>query len=249
MLKSRLIGTALVGAAVLALTGTATAQAQNEHAPKGQGQKEQAQKDQGKKCDEKCSEECKKDCTGDKAGKAQAEAVVGESAPDFTLVDLEGDEHTLSEYTKDGKIVVLEWFNPTCPFVKKNHETFSTMTDTYAEFNGKDVVWLAINSGNEKSRTSGTEINTEAAKKWEIPYPILLDTKGTVGKMYGAKTTPAMYVIDADGVLAYAGAIDDNPSPRKQGETNYVADAVDALLAGQPVKVAETKSYGCGVKY
>ena len=241
MTKSRLIGAALVGVAMLALAGTADAQSQNEHAQKGQSQKEK-----GHECGPDCTMGC---CAGDKAGKAQATAVVGESAPGFTLVDLEGNEHTLSSYTEDGKIVVLEWFSPTCPFVKKHHETFSTMTDTYAAFEGKDVVWLAVNSGNEKSKTSGVEINTKAAEAWEIPYPILLDTEGAVGKAYGAKTTPHMYVIGADGVLAYAGAIDDNPSPRKQGETNYVADAVNALLAGETVKVAETKSYGCGVKY
>jgi len=176
-------------------------------------------------------------------------AVVGEQAPDFTLVDLEGNEITLSDYTKGGQIVVLEWFNPTCPFVVKHHETFDTMNETIAEFEGKDVVWLAINSAKEKNKTSALALNREMKEEWKIGYPILRDTSGDVGKAYGAKTTPHMFVIDADGILAYAGAIDSDKSPKTRGEENYVYNAVSSLLNGETVEVAQTKSYGCSVKY
>ncbi len=228
MQKSKLIGAGLVGAAILALTGVAAAQAQN------------------KQCDPDCTKAC---CVDGKASQKQAGAVIGESAPDFTLVDIEGNEVTLSDYTADGKIVVLEWFNPSCPFVAKHHDTFATMKETIAEFEGKDVVWLAINSANEGHKTGYLALNRERQEEWKIGYPILIDTSGEVGKAYGAKTTPHMFVIDADGILAYAGAIDSDQSAKKLGEENYVYNAVSALLNGETVEVSKTKSYGCSVKY
>ncbi|MGQ0720323.1 MAG: thioredoxin family protein [Candidatus Eiseniibacteriota bacterium] len=172
---------------------------------------------------------------------------VGEAAPDFTLTDLEGKEHHLADYR--GKVVVLEWFNPDCPFVKKHHEKNKTMATTSAEFHDKGVVWLAVNSGAPGKQGHGLDRNKKAAEDYGIAYPILLDESGTVGRLYEAKTTPHMYVIDAAGTLVYRGAIDDNPSPGTLGETNYVSKCVAELLAGGNPKAKETKSYGCSVKY
>ncbi|MFT3683561.1 MAG: thioredoxin family protein [Phycisphaerales bacterium] len=176
-----------------------------------------------------------------------APAKIGEKAPEFTLKDTEGKDVKLADFK--GKIVVLEWFNPGCPFVKKHHETLDTMTKTAAAYKDKGVVWLAVNSGSEGKQGAAAEENAKAKKDWKIEYPILLDTKGETGKAYGAKTTPHMFVIDKDGKLAYAGAIDNNSSPKTAGEKNYVKNAVDELLAGKKVSESETTSYGCNVKY
>jgi len=183
------------------------------------------------------------------AGDEHKHAMVGKQAPDFTLVDTEGDSHTLSEYTEQGKIVVLEWFNPKCPYVVKHHQRFDTMLSTHAEFKNKDVVWLAINSGREGHPTTGVDLNSEYKNKWNMDYPVLLDTKGAVGHMYAAKTTPHMYIIDSEGVLRYNGAIDDNRSAMKKGDVNYVAQALGQIIAGETVSAAETRPYGCSVKY
>ena len=123
-------------------------------------------------------------------------AEVGQPAPDFTLTDLEGKEFKLSDH-KD-KIVVLEWFNPGCPFVVRNHEKDS-LRDTAAELAKQGIVWVAINSGAPGQQGTGRETNQKAAGKWGMKHPILLDEKGLVGRKYGAKTTPHMFVIDAQG--------------------------------------------------
>lgn len=182
-----------------------------------------------------------------KAEKHTATAQVGSAAPDFTLVDVDGKEHKLSSYA--GKIVVLEWFNPDCPFVKKHHDKNKTFANLYSTYKGKDVVFLAINSGAAGKEGAGKERNVKAKTDYKIEYPILLDENGTVGREYGAKTTPHMYVIDKTGILAYAGAIDDNESASTVGQTNYVAKALDEILAGKPVTTKTTKAYGCSVKY
>jgi peroxiredoxin len=174
-------------------------------------------------------------------------AELGQPAPDFTLTDLEGKEYRLGDY--DGKIVVLEWFNPDCPFVKKHHLKNKTMAETYARFRDDGVVWLAINSGGPGKQGHGKERNVRAREQYGIVYPLLLDETGRVGRMYEAKTTPHMYVIDRDGILVYRGAIDDNRSPGTLGETNYVAECLAALFAGKHPELKETKSYGCSVKY
>lgn len=144
-----------------------------------------------------------------------APAQVGQRAPDFTLKDTAGKTHTLNSYLAEGKTVVLEWFNPDCPFVKRHHQALKTMERTYAENRGKGVVWLAINSGAPGNQGAGLERNTQARKEFGIEYPVLLDESGSVGRMYGAKTTPAMYVIGKDGLVLYAGAIDDDPRGEK----------------------------------
>ncbi len=173
---------------------------------------------------------------------------VDEKAPDFTLTDTDGKEHKLSEYTKDGKIVVLEWFNPGCPFVKK-HYTGGNMNKVAAEFKDKDVVWLLINSGAPGKQGAGKETNVKRKKDWKIERPILLDESGEVGKLYGAKKTPEMYVIDTEGVLRYHGAIDNNRRANRIGDVNYVRSALDKIIAGETVTTKEEPAYGCSVKY
>jgi len=175
-------------------------------------------------------------------------ARVGEAAPDFTLKDTAGKEHHLADLTKAGKVVVLEWFNPDCPVSKAYHTGDNVMTKLAAELAGRDVVWMAINSGAAGKEGAGLERNQKAVTEYSIAYPILIDESGSVGRMYGAKTTPHMFVIGKDGKLQYAGAIDDS-SGRGAGKTNYVREAVSALLAGKDVAVKESKSFGCSVKY
>ncbi len=175
-------------------------------------------------------------------------AKIGEAAPDFTLTDTDGKTVKLSEIGKD-KIVVLEWFNPGCPFVQKHHVTFDTMTKTAAAYKDKGVVWVAINSGGAGKEGASKEDNVKAKKDWKMDYPILMDETGATGRAYGAKTTPHMYVIGKDGKLMYKGAIDNDRSAGKQGDKNYVKNALDEIIAGKKVSEAETTSYGCGVKY
>lgn len=175
-------------------------------------------------------------------------AKVGEAAPDFTLKDTEGKEHKLSDLTKAGKIVVLEWFNPDCPITKAYHAPERSMKAVASELAGKGVVWLAVNSGAPGKQGAGAERNRQALKDFEMAYPVLLDEDGKVGKLYVARTTPHMYVIGADGKLAYAGAIDDG-NPGAKGRTNYVREAVVALKEGRDVAVKESRPFGCSVKY
>lgn len=182
-------------------------------------------------------------------GKEAKTAKVGSAAPDFTLKDTDGKEHKLSEYLKQGKTVVLEWFNPGCPFILLHHEKQTTMNDMYTAYKDKNVVFLAINSTHSGHPNYGKD--AEAKKKFKMEYPILIDAEGTVGRMYGAKTTPHMFVIDKGGTLRYAGAMDNDERGKKTGseKVNYVRNALDALLAGKTVAEPETKPYGCSVKY
>jgi|DeeseametaMP2916_FD_contig_51_355277_length_869_multi_3_in_0_out_0_1 peroxiredoxin len=181
---------------------------------------------------------------------APKKAEVGQPAPDFTLTDYQGKEHTLSSYTAQGNIVVLEWFNHTCPFVKKhyNHEQ-DTMNAMVKSWEGKPVVWLRVNSAALDTSVGNAENVAKAVEDWNITTPILVDGDGKVGKMYGAKRTPEMYVITADGVLAYHGAIDNDRTARGPGDVNYVKQAVGEIMAGKPVSVPTTEAYGCSVKY
>jgi peroxiredoxin len=170
-------------------------------------------------------------------------AQVGKPAPAFTLKDETGKEHSLAQYK--GKVVVLEWTNPDCPFVKR-HYTAGTMQKTLAGFDAKKVVWLAVDS----TASNAAEKSATWKKEKGFTYAVLQDASGTVGKAYAAKTTPHMYVIDEQGVVRYAGAIDDDPrGNKKEGITNHVKVAVDALLSGKPVPAATTEPYGCSVKY
>jgi peroxiredoxin len=169
-------------------------------------------------------------------------AEVGKPAPAFKLKDEAGQEHSLAQY--QGKIVVLEWTNPGCPFVVRHYRA-NTMQNTLKGFEANKVVWLAVDS-----TASNTPDKSAAWKKAEgFTYPVLQDAEGKVGRAYGAKTTPHMYVIDEKGVLRYAGAIDDDPRGKSAKAVNHVKAAVDALVGGKPVPAATTEPYGCTVKY
>ncbi|MCS6911769.1 MAG: thioredoxin family protein [Myxococcales bacterium] len=174
-------------------------------------------------------------------------AEVGQPAPDFALPDLNGKMVRLSDFK--GKQVVLEWFNPDCPFVKFAHSK-GPLRDMAARYAKMGIVWLAINSGAPGKQGHGVERNRAAAKEYGMAHPILLDESGQVGRQYGAKATPHMYLIDDKGVLRYRGALDNAP----MGETsetpvNYVDAALEDLKAGRPVRTSETRAYGCSVKY
>ncbi|MGB7160615.1 MAG: thioredoxin family protein [Tepidisphaeraceae bacterium] len=189
------------------------------------------------------------DDKADKAAPAAAKsadgAQVGDVAPEFSLKDQDGK--TVDLASLKGKTVVLEWFNQQCPYVVKHYKTTKTMNTTAEKYKDKDVVWLAINTTGKSA-----EENKETAQAWGINHPILNDTTTSVAQAYGAKTTPHMYVIDKEGKLVYKGAIDDDPSDsaaKGDKAVNYVAKALDEVLAGKPVSTTETKAYGCGVKY
>jgi peroxiredoxin len=182
---------------------------------------------------------------------AFAEAVVGEPAPPFTGTDSNGVTHNLSDFA--GKTVVLEWTNHLCPYVKK-HYGAGNMQKLQESATADGVVWLSIVSSAEGKQGFVTpdEANAITAEGGSKATAKLLDPAGTIGKAYGAKTTPHMYVIDGAGKLVYAGAIDSNSSadPKTiEGATNYVAEALAAVKAGTPVATAETEAYGCSVKY
>lgn len=182
---------------------------------------------------------------------AMEKAEVGKPAPDFALKDLDGHEVRLSSFK--GKVVVLEWFNPRCPFVKASH-TKGSLKDA-AKRHGKDgVVWLAINSSGPGKQGFGADENRQGAKTYGIEYPILLDEAGEVGHAYGATNTPHMMVIDEKGMLVYRGAIDNSPDGEGESPTDgklvrYVDEALAAVSAGKAPATTETKAYGCGVKY
>ncbi|MFT3785883.1 MAG: thioredoxin family protein [Tepidisphaeraceae bacterium] len=176
---------------------------------------------------------------------ATAAAKVGAAAPTFTLPDQDGTPVSLEQYK--GKVVVLEWTNNECPYVKKFYDQ-GDMNKLASSYKAKGVVWLAIDSSKHHDVAHSKQVATE----WKVERPILSDQSGTVGHQYGAKTTPHMYVIDPAGTLVYAGAIDDTRSTEQSDiakATNYVAKALDEVLAGKSVSTPETKSYGCSVKY
>ena len=184
------------------------------------------------------------------ASSALAGLAPGDQAPGFTLTDTEGNEHSLQTYLDENQTVVIEWFNPDCPFIKKHHLNHKTMDETYAAVSKEQpVVWLAINSNAKGKQGYGLERNQKAVKEYEMTFPVLLDESGEAGKAYGAKTTPHMFIVTPDGKVAYAGAIDSDRSADKLGETNYVLDFLNAMAAGKELPTAETKPYGCSVKY
>jgi len=167
---------------------------------------------------------------------------VGDTAPDFTLVDSAGNEVSLSDF--EGKIVVLEWLNPDCPFVQRHYKA-GTMKKLATKYDGEGVVWLTINSTNYMDGAANAKFKADNS----LPYTILVDQAGDVGHLYGAKTTPHMYIIDGSGSLVYIGAIDGDPRGNKgEPAVNYVAVGLDEVLAGKAVTTAETKPYGCSVK-
>lgn len=178
------------------------------------------------------------------SGLASAAVENGKPAPDFTLTAHDGKTYKLSDLKE--KIVVLEWFDEKCPFVVKHYAKDTTMRDLAKKYGEHGVVWLAINS----SHYATQEYLAESAKKWKIQYPILNDASGEVGRLYGARTTPHMFIINK-GTLVYQGGIDDNPTGRVANEetVNYVAKAMDQFLAGETITEPQTRPYGCTVKY
>ncbi|MFZ4573875.1 MAG: redoxin family protein [Phycisphaerales bacterium] len=187
---------------------------------------------------------------GDKSKEKEKGVAAGDTAPDFKLKDTDGKEHTLSELTKAGKVVVIQWFNPECPYIKKHYgNAGNTFNDIYTKYNGKDVVLVAINSNADGEPGSGDKANAKMKKEWKIEFPILLDPTGATGMAYGAKNTPAMYIVGKDGKVAYSGAIDDDSGSEKPGKSNYVTKALDQILAGESVSTSYMRPYGCRVKY
>jgi peroxiredoxin len=185
------------------------------------------------------------------ATSSAAPATVGKPAPDFALKGLDGKEVKLSSFK--GKTVVLEWFNPGCPYVKKSHSVGS-LVGTAAKHTKAGVVWLAINSGAAGKQGADPKDNAAAVKTWSLEHPLLLDPSGATGKAYGATNTPHLFVIDGKGTLVYAGAIDnsrDGEGKSPEGGTliNYVDAALEDIAAKRAVRTATTKAYGCGVKY
>ena len=178
-------------------------------------------------------------------------ASVGDPAPDFHLQDVNRKTQSLSEFK--GKFVVLEWVNPECPFVRKHYDS-GNMQRLQQAAAAQGVVWLSINSsGPGKQGHLTPEIGQEfLIARHAAPTALLLDSDGTVGHLYGAKTTPSMFVIDPKGTLIYAGAIDSVPSTDPDDVSkavNYVQLALGEAMAGKPVTTSVTQSYGCSVKY
>jgi peroxiredoxin len=185
------------------------------------------------------------------AAPALAAPVVGRPAPNFKLADSSGKPVTLSDFR--GKTVVLEWNNPGCPFVQKHYDS-GNMQKAQAAAARDGVVWLTINSGapGKQGHMSGAEAKAFVTKAGARPTAYLLDPRGVVGKVYEAKTTPHMYIVNNAGTLVYAGGIDDKPTKNAgdiKGARNHVLAALTELKTGKSVSVAKSRPYGCAVKY
>jgi peroxiredoxin len=187
---------------------------------------------------------------GDEAAKkggapAGAQGLVGKPAPDFTGTDVDGKTHKLSDLK--GKIAVIEWYSAKCPFVQKHVKDKKTMQNTFAKFKDKGVIWLGVDSNvAEIAKPDDIKANI---KECAITYPIILDPDGKIGHAFGAKTTPHMFVIDKNGIVAYEGAIDSDASGKEASPINYVEAALQSLVDGSQVATQWSKPYGCSVKY
>jgi peroxiredoxin len=182
---------------------------------------------------------------------ALSAADIGKAAPDFTLKDVDG--HAVHLADMRGKVVVLEWFNPKCPFVNLSH-TKGSLKGTADRHRAEGVVWLAIDSSAQGKQGYDPDDIRDAAKRFGLTHPVLRDESGVVGHAYGATNTPHLFVIDKSGLLVYAGGIDNSPdaegeSPQGGPLVNYVDEALADLAAGRPVRTPRTKAYGCSVKY
>ena len=185
------------------------------------------------------------------AGVAHGAASIGQAAPDFTLTDTGGKTVRLSDFK--GKHVVLEWNNPGCPFVRKHYDS-ANMQSLQKDASGKDVVWLAINSTEtgHQDYLSPARLGQWMVEQKASPRATLMDESGAVGKSYGARTTPHMYMVNPQGTLIYAGGIDSIPSASTadiKTATNYVRVGLTEALAGKPLSKPATQPYGCSVKY
>ena len=198
-----------------------------------------------------CMDEERSFAGGAGDGAAQPAPVVGKAAPEFKAVDTYGKTHALSQYR--GKWVVLEWLNHGCPYVRK-HYNGNAMQALQKKYTDKGVVWLSVVSSapGKQGHHSNEEANQLTKEKGASPSAVLVDESGTVGRMYDARTTPHMFVINPEGTLLYMGGIDDKPTSRAadlQGARPHVDIALQEAMAGKPVSVASTQPYGCNVKY
>ena len=178
--------------------------------------------------------------SGKEAAQSVADSATGYA---FSLTDQNGTKVNLSDYAD--KVIVLEWFNPDCPFVQRHYKTgtFAKLANNYKD---KGVLWFAVNTTHYFNQEKNKAFHTEH----ELPYPVLDDRTGKIGKLFEAKTTPHMFILDTKGKIAYNGAIDDDPRGSKgDGAVNYVKKALDELLAGKAVSTSQIKPYGCSVKY
>ena len=185
------------------------------------------------------------------AAPAIAAPDIGAPAPDFTATDINGNEFKLSDHK--GKTVVLEWTNHQCPYVMKHYET-GNMQKTQAAAKEHGVEWVSIVSSAEgrQGNTTAEEAKAILEQQGATVTTKILDPSGTIGGLYDAKTTPHMYIIDAQGMLVYAGAIDSNPRWFKgsvKSAKNYILAALDNIAAGEPIETPSTRAYGCSVKY
>jgi peroxiredoxin len=184
---------------------------------------------------------------------AQAQVKIGEKAPDFPMKGTDGKEHKLSDYL--GKTVVLEWFNHDCPFVKKHYDkSVKNMQSLQKNATDDGVIWVSINSSaqDKQGYLTTEEAIGISAEKAAHPSVILLDANGKIGKLYGARTTPHMFIIDKAGIIRYMGAIDSTPSTDASdisASKNYISQALAEIKAGKPVSEPVTEAYGCSVKY
>ena len=180
---------------------------------------------------------------GCKSEKPDTKIESSEVAKDLTLTNYDGTTVSLSDYK--GKIIVLEWFNYECPFVKYHYENAQTMTTLANKYKDKNVIWLAINSTGHLT----IDKNKQFAEQHNVESPILDDRTGKTGRAYGARTTPHMFIIDADGKIVYEGAIDNSPLGRTKDVVNYVDKALSEMTSGKAVSIPNTEPYGCSVKY
>ncbi|MFV3073320.1 thioredoxin family protein [Niveispirillum fermenti] len=176
---------------------------------------------------------------------------IGQPAPAFTVTNVDGASVNLADYK--GKLVVLEWTNHGCPFVRKHYDS-GNMQALQKEATDQDIVWLAVISSapGEQGHLSPADAKARMQEERWAASTILLDPEGTMGRAYDAKTTPHMYIIGTDGTLLYNGAIDDKPTAKQEdikGARNHVREALAEIRAGKPVSMASTKPYGCNVKY
>lgn len=184
-------------------------------------------------------------------GLSFAETEVGKPAPNFSLSDTNGKTHSLADFK--GKYVVLEWYQPDCPFVGKHYKS-GNMQALQKEYTAKGVAWLSIDSSapGEQGNYPGTKLNEIATQDKAARTALLVDPTGDVGRLYGAQTTPDMYIIDPSGILVYKGAIDNKRSTDLADvkmATNYVKVALEAVMNGKSVSPTTTRPYGCSVKY
>ena len=177
---------------------------------------------------------------------------VGQPAPDFTVVDTAGVEHSLTDFA--GKKVVLEWTNHECPFVVKHYGSDNMQGQQRMGRDEHDVVWLSVISPKPgaQGHVSPEQADELTANRNAYRTAVLLDESGDMGRAYDARVTPHMYIIDEDGVLQYMGGIDSNPSSNPAdipGATQYVVAALTEMAAGQPITDTMTRPYGCTIKY